>query len=345
MKKIIFAISIIVALLLSGCSRNATTAGPAYEAEVEIEAEYDWQATIDKLRATVESQEDLIASLEDLAAYNSRQISDLEQQLESVHESAMQFDTAHNWWMSTAQIRQNLVQNSGNLPWEEIFGTGNILYFREDFIFIGDGYVIARAFPEPDAPRAHWFLHEPDLLLTFTTKDGETIDWEIAGHYFIWGSGFNLLPQNWQNRRRHITDAESVTVRFYNVPYLEYPYLAAFYNEEEIPGSQLWEDTIRLMEYHSGIQVWDWWYEGRRIYVDLKPMQWPNFTMGSVSFWVSTRAVLLTFATFPDVDEIEIMFGGNRVELDHHGSFWGHYVIGEGFPLSPYTYNTRIVGG
>ena len=340
MKKLLFTITITAVLLISGCCRCRLHTEP------EAQPAYDWQTTINRLQALLESHGSIIAALEGEAQHNRQAIYYLEELLES----AMQFDTLNPPWDWTGEdIRQNLIENSYKLPWGEIFGqlehVGALGIFCGASVFIGPGYAIAQA-GFYDRPESHMSWQAPDVLLTYTIMDEYTIHWQIAGHYFTWGDGFTLLPNNWQNRRRHITDAETVTVRFYHVPYLTGPdYFAAYYSHVVIPGPQLWEETIRLMAIYNGTQIWDFWYEGRRIYVDIKPMHWPGFTMGSVSFWIHARAVLLTFATFPDVDEIQIMFGGNMVELDHHGAFFGYYRIGVGFPMSPYAYDTPIVGG
>ncbi|MCL2361601.1 MAG: hypothetical protein FWC73_07300 [Defluviitaleaceae bacterium] len=339
MKIVICIFLLLPVLLASGCGRNIETV----EAFAEPEPEINMQEII--LHRLVDEKTAEISALEDAIIDYRRQIAGLERDLEKTHQNAMESLLHLPWDWTPEAIRQNLIDNTYSLPWGSLFERGLIFYYRKDSIFLGPGYALVRTFPEPDSPPNYRSLYYPDLLVVYSIIDEDNIDWEVIAHRFSWGDGFHLFPVGWPDCSRNITDAESVTVRFYTVPYLEYPYFQAFYQEVELPGSDLWLSVIIEMERISGIQIWDWWYEGRRIYVNINPMHWPRFTFGTVSFMVSARAVLLTFASFPHVDEIEILFGGNRVEIDHHGTFWGHYVIGEGFPLTPYGYNTPIVGG
>lgn len=278
-----------------------------------------------------------LEELEGLIISHQRRISELENARESGH-----FFSMFGQW-TPERIRQNLIENSGNLPWDEIFGTGRhqLGVFHEDAILLGRGYAFAQAQFEYDEPGQRQ-LSQPDVILTYSVIDEKNLHWEIVGYFFPWAWGsLGVVPDNWQNRRRHITDAEKLTIRIHSACYAT-GLLTETYHLEEIPGEIIWEETIRLKAYHTGIEILDFWYEGRRIYVDLAPSQWPDFTFGTSSFWLHARVVLLTFASFPDVDEIKILFGGLKADLCHHGTYYGYYRIGVGFPESSIAYDLPI---
>ncbi|MCL2404158.1 MAG: hypothetical protein FWC92_01295 [Defluviitaleaceae bacterium] len=319
----LFLAMVAAMLILSGCRQQ----------------EESTDEEIYELHQQLQTQSDIISDLQNqVRHYQNREVAHVQ------HELAW---PTINWlgvW-TPERIRQNLIQNSTYLPWEEVLGTGRetLGIFYEDSIFLGIGYAIARVQYESQEPGQWWRMH-PDVVLNYTVICEYNMHWEIVGFIFPWarGRGLSVVLDNWQDRRRHITDAQSVTVQIHSACYAT-GYLTETYHIEEIPGEMLWEETIRLKKLYSGIEILDFWYEDRRIIVDLKPNQWADFTMGTASFWLHARVVLLTFASFPDVDEIEILFGGLRADLCHHGSFYGYYKIGVGFPESSIAYASPIV--
>jgi len=94
---------------------------------------------------------------------------------------------------------------------------------------------------------------------------------------------------------------ESVTIRLYeftdDAPFDE----AWIYREEFIQGSRLWEETLRLIP-----EVWDLWYEGNTLYVDIMPAHW--LIGGSMN--ILAERLRRNFLSFPHISEIRFLVGG-----------------------------------
>ena len=87
---------------------------------------------------------------------------------------------------------------------------------------------------------------------------------------------------------------------------------------EEIQSDIWHEEAIRLMRKHTGIRVKDMWYEGDRLVVDLFPVESIIFNWGSTGGWARTLSLVRSFASFPGVEEIEVLVGGaGGVRADH----------------------------
>jgi len=349
MKIIIIAI-VAAIVFLSGCGQRVESVDTAADNK-PAKDEY-LLAAIDELRAQIEADSNTINEMLAQLEADSGTIRELERLAEYYQfKAAILEDSMLSWpfpyrlavW-PPERIRLNLIEYSTNLPWYELFGTGPAEQgiFHPCAVFIGSGYVTARVQRESDGSGEQcWW--QPDVILTFSVIDEYHLHWEIVGYFFPWASKLGVVPENWQNRRRHISYAEIVTVQIHSAS-IATGYFEETYYVEEISGEKLWEETIRLKRLHTGIEISDFWYEGRRIIVDIKPNQWPRLTFGTQSFCLGVRVVLLTFASFPDVDEIEVLFGGLRPSaLDHHGSFYGYYRVGVGFPESSISYATPIV--
>jgi len=142
---------------------------------------------------------------------------------------------------------------------------------------------------------------------------------------------FMLTPQpEVINSRYHyppnpqpLTAEESVTVRFYYHcakidPMVMLIPEAYRYNAVEIPGQYLWEEFRKLMFEHTGINVWDLWLDGDKLYVDLHSTEAMLFDQGSTGSHDRGMRLYKTVASLPGVASFEILVGGERgIETSH----------------------------
>lgn len=125
-----------------------------------------------------------------------------------------------------------------------------------------------------------------------------TIEWEVLAYVV---QGGVRLPG--ERNPRHLTDLETVTIRIYDLAsYWEFEQ-DPIYREEVVVGAELWETTLYFMP-----EIWDLWYEGRTLYVDLMPVE----SVGVGGFHDLNRMARLRdiFVSFPDVSEIRFLTGG-----------------------------------
>jgi len=136
---------------------------------------------------------------------------------------------------------------------------------------------------------------------------------------------FHIAPM--PRERRYFTDAETVTLRFYYGTWTDDGAdIVQQYVELETPGEYMWDEIIR------NTQIRDLWLCGNRLYVDMIPMHFWSFNMGTMSVAFGLFPLLSTLThNFPHAEEIVITFGGLHTGLDHHGAYYGIYVVGVGF--------------
>ena len=136
-------------------------------------------------------------------------------------------------------------------------------------------------------------------------------------------------------RTSRLTDLEIVTVNFSYLdrdidPQMDLLEEAWSYVSEEISGEALREEFISLMNYHTGIGIWDIWYEGDTFYVDLLSIEWNRFNWGSTGSAYHFNRLIKTLASFPNVQNIRILIGGERDVITSHTSFIGTFHLVEG---------------
>ena len=221
-----------------------------------------------------------------------------------VHEE--EFDEFH-------YIDQNFLQSIDDFCFEDTGINMGHLVFEEENLVVGRNYLIASL--------GWWYT----FLFSYEVQ-GDDIRWQLEG--FDIAHGFHPTRER---ESRHLTDAETVTMFFH---YAEWgDDITQHYVIEEVSGEILWAETIRLMRKHNGTQIWDFWFEGDRLYIDVAPGNWRGYTFGTASAMFGIFPLISTFSnSFPYVREIEVLFGGIQgLDLDHHGSFSGTYFVGEGF--------------
>jgi len=84
------------------------------------------------------------------------------------------------------------------------------------------------------------------------------------------------------------------------------------------------EETIEKL----GLPIDDIWYDGRKIYVDISRDERfgpRNIFGGTSGEYFTAGSIVKTLAQFPDVEEIEILIGGEsdlwQGHLDYSGAF------------------------
>ena len=137
-------------------------------------------------------------------------------------------------------------------------------------------------------------------LSTWTTDDWQDVEvnWEVMG--YILNGELRLV---YEREPRILTDLETVTIRMYDVWDGYYSFDAWGYREETILGSELWQETLRLMP-----EVWDLWYEGSILYVDLMSSETVD-PGGSRGDFRAERLARI-FSSFPHVSEIRFLTMG-----------------------------------
>ncbi|MCL1878896.1 MAG: hypothetical protein FWF80_08555 [Defluviitaleaceae bacterium] len=135
------------------------------------------------------------------------------------------------------------------------------------------------------------------------------ITWRYIGYHVpTWNVGF--APAANRPLPRQLTERSEVEVRFYywgpGDDMDSFPFVDA-----TIRGEDLWSEAIRLAAEVTGVTVRDLWYDGRILYVDLPlNMNWNMRAGFGSTIWA--RAMIDTFYTFPDVDEVIFLFNGKN---------------------------------
>ena len=88
------------------------------------------------------------------------------------------------------------------------------------------------------------------------------------------------------------------------------------------------ETIARTQEVDWFPPIHNFWYEGTKIYVDLVENSRDMF-QGTTGERMSSGSIVKTFATFPNVTEIEILIGGERNMWQTHVDSYGAFMIDE----------------
>ncbi|MCL2019772.1 MAG: hypothetical protein FWG70_08445 [Oscillospiraceae bacterium] len=79
------------------------------------------------------------------------------------------------------------------------------------------------------------------------------------------------------------------------------------------------EDAVKAIYLHQGFSIKSIWYEGDKIYIDLSLIQDFRASRGSMAAIVTSNLLKRTFASFPNMTEMEFLVEG-RVNPDFHNS-------------------------
>jgi len=110
---------------------------------------------------------------------------------------------------------------------------------------------------------------------------------------------------------------KTTEIKFY-YPTEEYEFDENSYIVKNIPSENLFEDSIKYVYEYANITIDKIWYENQRICVDLNIVERLRLDGGSAIGGISTNILVMTFASFPNVKEIEILINGERCIMDHY---------------------------
>ena len=225
--------------------------------------------------------------------------------------------------LTAQQVKESLLENDGIIL--ATTGGEGIVFFEET-IQVNSGHVMAYVDILVD--------HHPDfmhhihnfVLLSYQVRDG-AIHWHMVYDRL---SGPGVWPTD--TMPAWPAAADTATVRF--VSHWDSMDDTYHYFYEEINSENWRNEAVRLMRHHTGIRVKQLWYEGDRLVVDLFPVEGEIFNWGSGGAWARTLNLIRSFASFPGVNEIEVLVdGAENVWADHFAfgiysdfdadGFWG----------------------
>ncbi|MCL2388046.1 MAG: hypothetical protein FWC89_10940 [Defluviitaleaceae bacterium] len=295
MTKLIFVISL-MGILLAGCGRSLRAIDTAWEQEFVAMQETFYEFANETELMRLELMEELFSAHTQNQELQS-QIFALENQLDisrSRHprrdEDLIREDFINHFRANEAAMAEKLGMRSLSI--------GDMFY-----IIVTPSYVLAY--------RDGGVL---DMYFIFSYRvvgwDTQEIIWNWVAYDITWlDENFTLVRE--APTPRHLTNLQTVTVRFY---YLDdggswetLPYI-----EETIRGENLWAESIRLIKEHNGIMVRDLWYDGSTLYVDLKLGMLSEFRVGLGNL-IWADSMIETFYSFPDVENVIFLLDGNTM--------------------------------
>jgi len=126
-------------------------------------------------------------------------------------------------------------------------------------------------------------------------------------------------PEN--GDKSSVNELETVSVEFYYFETSFWEVEDISCKTEDISTANLSDDTIQFMKLYNGIQIDGVWYEDDRICVDLNESELSKLNAGSTAGTMSTAILLKTFASYPNVKEIEVLIGGEKGCIGDHFMF------------------------
>jgi spore germination protein GerM len=115
---------------------------------------------------------------------------------------------------------------------------------------------------------------------------------------------------------------ETADVNFYSVVDDLYSDDAEWeYKTERISYASLLDDTKKYMKLHNNIKVINIWYENTRLFVDIDTNEAMRLDAGTHAAIVGITKLVKTFSSYPGVEEIEFLMGGERKAMGEHYNF------------------------
>jgi hypothetical protein len=173
------------------------------------------------------------------------------------------------------------------------------------------------------------FIIENDVQLIF--EYNAWAGWQLLRYQIQWISGPGDLDGGrsvWQWGQEELFDTPFIA-RFYS--FWDWDADGYIYDvvSGEIYPAGWQEQVIALMAEHTGAHINHIWYEGSRLVADLKPAPTIFFNWGSHGGYMHTLSLISSLASLPNVDEIEILVGGQRGLAADHFSFAGVFRINQ----------------
>lgn len=237
--------------------------------------------------------------------------------------------------LTAAQVKDTLLEDEETLLTAKIFGRAPS-FVDAEAMTVSEGYVLAQI---TDAFRGE----NHDLLLSYEVQglgSSTNITWALVDTTITWTfadvNSRDITPRYFQTQEpRRLSDEEKVIVRFYYHcieadPFYMMQSGAYRYNVEEIPGPYMWTEFRRLMLKHTGINVWDLWFDGDKLYVDLHSTEWMPFDWGSTGSFDRGQRLIKTIASLPGVASFEILVGGVPGYATSHFCFGWIAIVEDG---------------
>jgi len=276
---------------------------------------------------------DRIVELEQQQREDEQLIVDLEVEIESLNQESADHQPYVPEWQTVLadDLRENIAEIiDGFLEVDFIDSIDEILFPNSQFWT--NGYVVARtstSFPTISIVLSYQMTNDELGEAAHVTRiddwENISIGWEVVGHI----DTLNGLRFARERESRQLTDLETVMIRIYDFADITHPDWDGIwsYQEEVIQGTLLWEETLYLMP-----EVWDLWYDGHTLYVDLMPSQ--ARSMGAATHDdVRAQRLARIFSSFPDVSEIRFStfgyLGLRFVNAGNHHSAGGIFNVEE----------------
>ena len=307
MKKILIVLLILLIALFTACSEN----------QDELYATIAEQASyIEELRQALQEQSALQQEHLDT-------IAQLQAEAEAPAESEAQPETesALLWHgLTEADVRADFFQNAEALVRHAVgeVGEGAAPLRDEDVTLTVSEITVQVLLPREG-------LNQSIVFLSYWRdwdNYGEII-WDVTGYgatffndplaEFLAPMPPYIISARPPVEARQLTDLETVTL----------PFSPLFMEDSEdikevIAGEALWEETIRLVREHYGVQIRDIWYDGQRLYVEMMPIMAGSFNSG-IGSMLHGDSVRRTFEAFPDVTEVRFLVLGRRFTAGYLG--------------------------
>ncbi|MCL1976448.1 MAG: hypothetical protein FWG61_09855 [Firmicutes bacterium] len=133
--------------------------------------------------------------------------------------------------------------------------------------------------------------------------------------------GNQTVYSTYKPKNYHV-DWETAIVKFYfGVDDLYSDYAKWEYKNESISYANLLSDTKKYLELYCGITLTNIWYDNTKLIVDLDPSVYMILNAGSHAGIMDTGILVKTFSSYPGVEEIEFLIGGERNCWADHFSF------------------------
>jgi hypothetical protein len=200
------------------------------------------------------------------------------------------------------EILESFTNNLNSVT--EFLGIDDLYIATEDIVMHGN-FVTARS-------------DDKKLELIFQYQiSTDDITWDLLSYTFDFVNGPGFLCSGRQSNQ-DLQFSESFTMRFIRWPESD----NESYEEEILPHN--WQrQVIDYMRTHLNLRIFDLWYEGSRLVVDLTPAAFVPTEWGSYASAQVMDSLFESLGTMPNVSEIEVLVGGQRRFSSSHSSSEG----------------------
>lgn len=175
----------------------------------------------------------------------------------------------------------------------------------------------------------------PVEAILFTDSDGVSHSY-LLGFNGRGGAPLTVIKTDIFKRKNsnNIIDGLAIDSKTMPIKFYYYDENESIYKNESINLNNSLEETIQLMYLYNKIRIDDIWYEGSKICVDLNPVERYEFDRGSTAGIMRIDALISTFSSFPGVEAIEILIGGEKGCEGSHFNFDGIFQVRDSIDFS-----------